>query len=302
MRSEKILVVGATGRVGGAAVELLLEAGFEVRALVRRPEKGERLRSLGAEPVVGDATTPETLEPAVRRCSGVFSALGAGPGRGGVEAVEYRGNLNLLSAARSAGVGRFVYSSVHLADHPLAQNVGAFREKARFERELLAAQYVSSTVLRPAIFMETLDMMLQGPVAFVPGRQRRPVSFIAARDIARAAVRAFQADLQGRYELAGPETVTFDDAFERLGRGRGKGIRVLHLPLIAMRLPGHFVPYARELANMMAFFGAGGFAADPSALRDTFGVPALSIEEWASQGRHPGKERVKTNTGERPGI
>ncbi|MDQ3926121.1 MAG: NmrA family NAD(P)-binding protein, partial [Actinomycetota bacterium] len=35
MRSGKILVVGATGRVGGAAVELLLEAGFEVRALVR---------------------------------------------------------------------------------------------------------------------------------------------------------------------------------------------------------------------------------------------------------------------------
>src|ERR671939_1867246 len=108
MRSEKILVVGATGRVGGAAVELLLEAGFEVRALVRRAEKGERLRSLGAEVAVGDATAPETLEPAVQGCSGVFSALGAGPGRGGSEMVEYQGNLNLVSAARSAGVRRFV--------------------------------------------------------------------------------------------------------------------------------------------------------------------------------------------------
>src|SRR3712207_6800752 len=121
MRSGKILVVGATGRVGGAAVELLLEAGFEVRALVRSPEKGVRLRSLGAETPVGDATIPETLGPAVRGCSGIFSALGAGPGRGAPEDVEYRGNLNLLSVARSAGPGRFVYSSVHLADHPLAQ-------------------------------------------------------------------------------------------------------------------------------------------------------------------------------------
>ena len=301
MRSGKILVVGATGRVGGAAVELLLEAGFEVRALVRRPEKGERLRSLGAETVVGDATTPETLGPAVRGCSGIFSALGAGPGRGAPEDVEYLGNLNLLSAARLARVGRFVYSSVHLADHPLAQNVGAFREKARFEKELLAAQDVTSTVLRPAIFMETLDMMIQGPVAFVPGRQRRPVSFISARDIARAAVRSFQADLQGRYELAGPETVTFDDAFERLGRGRGKGIRVLHVPLIAMRLYGRTSPYARELANMMAFFDTVGFAANPSVLRDTFGVPALSVEEWASQGRHPGNHREVPNNGERQG-
>jgi uncharacterized protein YbjT (DUF2867 family) len=257
---------------------------------------------LGAEAVVGDATAPDTLGPAVQGCSGIFSALGAGPGRGAPEDVEYQGNLNLLSAARSAGTGRFVYSSALLADHPLAQKVGAFREKARFERELLAAEDVSSTILRPAIFMETLDMMIQGPVAFVPGSQRRPVSFIAARDIARAAARAFQADLLGRYELAGPETLTFDDAFERLARGRGKGIRVFHVPLIAMRLYGRTSPYARELANMMAFFDTAGFAADPSALRDTFGVPALSIEEWASKGRHPGKDQVETNTGERQGT
>ena len=285
MRNGKILVVGATGRVGGAAVENLLKEGFEVRALVRGPEKGERLGSLGAELAVGDATAPDTLGPAVRGCSGIFSALGAGPGRGASEDVEYRGNLNLLSAARSAGVGRFVYSSVLMADHPRARNVGAFREKARFEEELLAAGDVSSTVLRPAIFMETLDMMLQGPVAFVPGRQRRPVSWIAARDIARAAVRAFQADILGRHEIAGPETITFDGAFERLGRGRGKRIRPLHVPLIALSVPGRFSPHTRELANMMAFFDAVGFATSPSVLRDTFSVSALTIEEWAREDR-----------------
>ncbi len=285
MQNGTILVVGATGRVGGAAVENLLEEGFEVRALVRRPEKGERLSAMGAELAVGDATAPDTLEAAVRGCSGIFSALAAGPGRGAAEDVEYRGNMNLLSAARWAGVGHFVYSSVHLADHPLAQKVGAFREKARFEKELLAAETVSSTILRPAIFMETLDMMIQGPVAFVPGRQRRPVSFIAARDIARAAVRSFQADILGRYELAGPETVTFDGAFELLGRGRGEKIRTLHVPLVTLRAAGRFSPYVREMARMMALFDAVGFAADPSALRDTFDVPALTIEEWAHVDR-----------------
>src|SRR5215218_4428429 len=285
MQDGKILVVGATGRVGGAAAELLLEAGFEVRALVRRPEKGERLRSLGAEAVVGDATAPDTLGPAVEGCSGIFSALGAGPGRGAPEDVEYQGNLNLLSAARSAGTGRFVYSSALLADHPLAQKVGAFREKARFEKELLAAEDVSSTILRPAIFMETLDMMIQGPVAFVSGSQRRPVSFIAARDIARAAVRSFQADILGRYELAGPETVTFDGAFERLARGRGKKIRTLHVPLVTLRAAGRFSPYVREMAHMMALFDVVGFATDTSALRETFDVPTLTIEEWAHEER-----------------
>jgi uncharacterized protein YbjT (DUF2867 family) len=285
MQNGTILVVGATGRVGGAAVENLLEEGFEVRALVRRPERGERLSAMGAELAVGDATVPDTLEATVRGCSGIFSALAAGPGRGASEDVEYRGNMNLLSAALSAGVGHFVYSSVHLADHPLAQKVGAFREKARFEKELLAAEDVSSTILRPAIFMETLDMMIQGPVAFVPGRQRRPVSLIAARDIARAAVRSFQADIIGRYELAGPDTVTFGGAFELLGRGRGEKIRTLHVPLVTLRAAGRFSPYVREMAHMMALFDAVGFAVDPSALRDTFEVPGLTIEEWAREER-----------------
>src|ERR671938_1605775 len=231
MQNEKILVVGATGRVGGAAVKGLLEAGFRTRALVRRPQRGEPLRALGAEGAVGDVSAPDTLGPAVQGCSGVFSALGAGPGRGVSEMVEYRGNVSLLSAVRSVGVRRFVYSSVHLADHPLAQKVGAFREKARFEEELLATEDVSTTILRPAIFMYTLHMMLRGSVAFVPGRQRRPVSWIATRDIARAAIRAFQADILGRYDIAGPDVTTFDGAFERLARGRGKGIQVLHVPL-----------------------------------------------------------------------
>jgi uncharacterized protein YbjT (DUF2867 family) len=285
MRNGKILVVGATGRVGSAAVEHLLREGFEVRALVRRPEKGERLSALGAELAVGDATAPDTLGPAVRGCSGIFSALGAGPGRGASEDVEYRGNLNLLSAARSAGVGRFVYSSALMADHPLARNVGAFREKARFEEDLLSAEDVSSAILRPAIFMETLRMMLWGSVAYIPGRQRKPVSWIAAGDIARAAVRAIQGDIVGRHELAGPEVVSFDGAFHRLGKARGKKIRALHVPLAPMRAAGHFSPYVREMANMMAFFDAVGFATDPSGLSDTFGVPALTIEEWSREER-----------------
>jgi uncharacterized protein YbjT (DUF2867 family) len=242
VQNGKILVVGATGRVGGAAVENLFEEGFEVRALVRQPEKGERLSAMGAELAVGDATTPATLEDAVRGCSSIFSALAAGPDRGASEDVEYRGNMNLLSAARSAGVGHFVYSSVRLADHPQAQKVGAFREKACFKKELLDAENVSSTILRPAILMETLDIMIQGPVAFVPGRQRRPVSLIAARDIARAAVRAIQRDILGRYELAGPETVTFDEAFHRLGKARGKKIRTLHVPLVTLHAAGRFSP------------------------------------------------------------
>ena len=81
MREGRILVAGATGRVGGAAVRHLLEAGLEVRALVRgaagkgKPLRGEPLRALGAEVRRGDVRRPETLAPALEGCAGVFSAL-----------------------------------------------------------------------------------------------------------------------------------------------------------------------------------------------------------------------------------
>ena len=48
MKNRKVLVVGATGRVGGAAVEELLGAGLEVRAMARSVEKGKRMRKLVA--------------------------------------------------------------------------------------------------------------------------------------------------------------------------------------------------------------------------------------------------------------
>lgn len=280
-----ILVAGASGRVGGAAVRHLLEAGYEVRALVRSADKGEPLRSLGAEAVVGDVTEPSSLALAIEGCSGVCATLAAGPGRGSAEEVEYRGNLDLLSAAERAGVSRFVYNSGLLVDHPIAQRVGVFREKWRFEEVLLRAEGVSPTILRPAMFMETLLLALRGPLAFAPGRQRRPASWISASDVALAAVRAFEKNITGRHELAGPDLKTFDEAYEVLSRARERKVQVLHPPLALVRIPGLVLEEVRELANMFALFDAAGYAADPTPLRETFGVEAATLEEWAFSPR-----------------
>ena len=283
MHGGRVLVAGATGRAGGAAVGRLLEAGYEVRALVRCAKKSERLRQLGAEPVVGDVIRPDTLAPAAEGCSGVYSVLAAGPGRGDPETVEYGGNANLLWAALSAGASHFVYSSALHADDPLARNVGELREKARFEEVLAGAEGLSYTILRPSMLMETLLLALRGPVAFIPGRQEHTISWISAGDVARAAVRAFERNLYGLHELAGLDFCTFDEAYSRLARTWSKRIAVLHPPLFAMRLPGRFLPHIGDLARMFALFEQVGYAANPAPLRDLFGVEALTIEEWAGR-------------------
>ena len=249
---------------------------------MRSAEKRERLRSLGAEPVVGDVTKPETLAPVLGGCAGVFSALSAGTKRE-AEEVEYRGNVNLLRAARSAGVRRFVHSSALLVDHPLAQRVGTLREKARFVEALLGADGITATVLRPVSFMETLLLAMSGPVAFVPGRQRRTAGWISASDVARAAVRAFERGITGRHEIAGPDIATFDEAYRHISRVWGKRIIVLHPPLAVMHLAGRLLPPVEEIAGIFTLFDAAGYVADPAPLRDLFGVEALTIEEWAGR-------------------
>ncbi len=276
-----ILVAGATGRVGSAAVRHLLHAGFEVRALARSVEEDRPFRALDAEVVIGDVTKPSSLAPAVAECKGVYSALAAG--HGSASEAEYRGNLNLLSAAEGAGVSRFVYNSALLVDHPLAQRVSTFREKWRFEEVLLRAKSVTPTVLRPAMFMETLLMALRGPFAFVFGPQRRPISWISASDVALAAARAFERGITGRHELAGPDQETFESAYGRLARVQGRRIQIIHPPLALMRVPGLVLEEVRELTNMFALFDAAAYAADPTPLRERFEVRAQTLEEWASK-------------------
>ena len=58
---------------------------------------------------------------------------------------------------------------------------------------------------------------------------------------------------------------------------------MLHLPLAVMRLAGRLSSPVEELASMFALFDAAGYASDSPALRETFGVEALTLEEWAGR-------------------
>jgi dihydroflavonol-4-reductase len=111
----KTLVTGATGFVGSHVARQLVERGDTVRALVRRSSRIDNLASLDVEPIYGDLHDPDSLKQAVRGVSRVFHV-----------AADYRlwsrdprelyksnveGTLNLLRAAKSEGVERFVYTS-----------------------------------------------------------------------------------------------------------------------------------------------------------------------------------------------
>jgi nucleoside-diphosphate-sugar epimerase len=116
----RILITGATGRIGSRLVPRMLNQGYGVRVLVRREEQAEIFRQQGAEVTVGDLLAPDSLPPAVAGVQGIvhLAAFFRGASPTQAQAANVEGSLALARAARQAGVSRFIYASTNLVYGP----------------------------------------------------------------------------------------------------------------------------------------------------------------------------------------
>ena len=112
----KLLVTGATGRIGSRLIPRLLQQDNVVRILARNKEQAEPFRERGAKVAVGDLLQPETLKQAVTGVDAVIHLAaffrGATPAQ--AQAVNYDGTLALAQEAKLANVSKFIYISTNL--------------------------------------------------------------------------------------------------------------------------------------------------------------------------------------------
>src|SRR4051794_34925359 len=106
----KILITGATGKVGSRLTKQLVQRGDHVRALVRDPTRAADLRRAGTELAKGDLLDPESLAAAVRGVDAVVhcAAFFRGASAEQAQAVNDLGTQHLARTARAASVKRFV--------------------------------------------------------------------------------------------------------------------------------------------------------------------------------------------------
>jgi uncharacterized protein YbjT (DUF2867 family) len=234
-----LLLTGATGLVGSAVLRRLTARGVPVRCLVRDP------RRLGAERVrvqlaIGDLADPGSWRNALRGVDTVIhlAATARDQPRGTIEEVDGLAVWRLARAAEQAGVERLVWplplgATPH---HPSRVH----RAKALAAEALTSAGIEVTTLACSLVYgprdrrLARLDRLALLPAVPLAGRGAARVQPIWSGDVADCILAALERP-PGRFELAGPDTMTQRDVVEIALRQRGRRRRLLPLPLAVLR-------------------------------------------------------------------
>lgn len=274
-----ILVTGATGKVGSAAVAGLLDRQVPVRALVRDRRRAQPLADAGAEIAVGDFEAPPSLVEAVE---GVTTVLLISPG--GDPAQE----LAVVDAAAGAGVQHVVkLGSKASPDSPIARSRG----HAEVERGLVASG-IGHTLLRSNAYMQN-TLMLAPSIATTSGFSSSAglgrIGMTDARDVAAVAalVSADPAAHDAKtYWLSGPALLTYADVATVLTRLLGRTITYLprsreedEAEMVRAGLPQ---AVAAMNAHALSLFADGDAEWTSNDMATLLGRPACSYEQFAT--------------------
>ncbi len=238
-----LLLTGATGSVGSRLLPLLLERGEDVRCLVREP------RRLGPRRVdvqialgdLGEMSDPYLVRQALRGVDTVIHLAATirdqPPHR--IEELNGLASVRLLRAAERSGVKRFVFFSALNAS--VAQRTRFFRAKWLAERAVTSSP-LETMVFAPSIVYDYSDPWITLlrrfsflPVLPVSGEGHARFEPIWAQDAARCVVAALARGDRERYELAGPEVLSYDEMSDLVSRVAGRPRRLVHVPLPLVR-------------------------------------------------------------------
>ena len=274
-----ILLTGASGTVGRALLPLLLEGDRDVRALVRDPRGLGRHRvdvqiALGDLARLGDHHLQRQALRGVDTVIHLAAAIRDEP-HARVEELNGLATARLLRAAERAGVERFVFFSAIGATE--SQRTRFFRAKALAERAVSASP-LATTIFAPSIVYDPADRWVRLmkrlallPVLPISGSGRARFEPIWAQDVARCVVAALgRDDRTARYELAGPQILSYDAIAGVVAKAAGHERPLVHVPLGLVHL---------TLVTLRRIFGEAVFATWEEA--ELMEVPMVSARGTA---------------------
>jgi uncharacterized protein YbjT (DUF2867 family) len=255
-----LLIVGATGTLGRQITRRALDEGYEVHCLVRSPKKAAFLKEWGAKLITGDLCEPETLPPAL---AGVTAIIDAATTRAtdsrSIREVDWQGKVNLINAAKTARVDRFIFFSI--LDAEKYPDVPLMDIKNCTEKFLIDSG-LNYTILRPCGFLQGLIgqyaiPILESQAVWVMG-DTAPTSYMDTQDIAKFAVQALKVqDTEKRsFPVVGSRAWGAYEIIRLCERLGDKEARISRMPLgllRAIRKVARFFQWTVNIADRLAF-------------------------------------------------
>ncbi len=259
----KALVTGATGFVGAAVARALSAAGWQVRVLARSGSNRSNLQSPAWEVVEGDLADSRSLERALEGCTGLFHAaadyrLGArDPTQ--LYRTNVEGTRRILSAARTAGVTRIVYtSSVATIGIPSDGSPGEERTPVaeshmigHYKRSKYLAEEVARDAARTGMSVvivnpstpvgpgdikptPTGQLVLDAASGRMPAYVDTGLNIVHVDDVAAGHLLAFERGRAGERYILGGEDMTLQTILGQIARLVGRAPPRIRLPYAAV--------------------------------------------------------------------
>ncbi len=265
-----ILVMGATGRQGGAVVDELLSRGYAVRAMTRKPQgkEAQRLIDKGVTVVKGDYGDKNSILAAMDGLQRAFFYSG-------FSRDEFAEGQNVIDAARQSGIRHLIYSS-----GAAAAPEDGMQEAVKGQVELaLRDSGVPFTVVRPVAFMENYRGQQKRTIEYGVIDSRAPdryVCFIAIPDIGFLVGEAFDNpdEWLGRAENIAGDKMTMAELANTFGTVLGRDIEYVRKPL--EEFLQSFPPPLRPLFR---WYDQVGYSADVAGLRERY-PNLMTLEQY----------------------
>ncbi len=285
MTSHTVLVAGATGTTGAAVLAQLVEAGHDVRALSRSPERAAALRRPGVDAVAAPFDDADALRRAFEGVTAAYLVTPSSPtlpeteGRFARAAADAGAHLVKLSVLGAAPESPLRFGRMHAGSEAVIEALGG-----------------SWTFVQPTGFMQNdLAWAAQIPSGTIAGPVMDAAwSVVDVRDVAAVAVAALVdpgAHAGRRIAVTGPEARTPRDRVRALGQILGRALDAVDLPIPAVQetlhgygMPPWEVDGLAELFELYAGGHAAGVAPDAKAV---LGRPTRRWEAFATDHVSP---------------